>query len=97
MGQMKASPRIDTASFSSYANPRDHDGLMRVGHVGEGRAAGVDTAFAVVMSAIGQRSFLTAYKADVVLETSGSQMPMGLGSSQYEPLFASSFWSLSSN
>lgn len=43
MGQMKASPRIDTASFSSYADPRDHDGLMRVGHVGEGRASGVDS------------------------------------------------------
>lgn len=54
-------------------------------------------AFAVVMSATGQRSFLRACKADVVLETSGSQMPMGLGSSQYEPLFAGSLWSLSSN
>lgn len=50
----------------------------------------MDPAFAVAMSATGQRSFIRVCKADMVLETSGPQMPVGLGSPQCGTLLTNS-------
>lgn len=64
--------------------------------MGEGRAPGVDIAFALVMSATGQRRFIRVCKADMVLETAGPQMPLGLAHPSVCPSLPA-LWSLSSN
>lgn len=81
----KQSLATDPAPFHTYAQSQRPWGLVRSG---EARASVVD--FAVVMSATAQRCFIRACKADVVLKTSGPQIPIGLGSPQCRPLVANS-------